>query len=96
MYVAYAIWRLSLPDCILDSTDVFAGCPVGLQLIGGPQEEEAVIAMTEIVDAALKAYDVKKYAAWNNENSSKEGISISKHANSSLLINYCFSSGIRI
>ncbi|KAF9461721.1 general amidase [Collybia nuda] len=43
----------------LYSTDVFAGSPVGLQLIGGPQEEEAVIAMTEIVDRALKVYDAK-------------------------------------
>ncbi|RDB26908.1 Acetamidase [Hypsizygus marmoreus] len=38
----------------LYSTDLFAGCPVGLQLIGKSQEEEAVIAMTEIVDNALK------------------------------------------
>lgn len=57
------MWGLSLPESIIDSTDVFAGCPVGLQLIGGPQEEEAVIAMTEIVDAALKTYGVKEYAA---------------------------------
>jgi hypothetical protein len=28
-----------------------------LQLIGGTQEEEAVIAMTEVVDGALKAYN---------------------------------------
>jgi amidase len=42
-----------------DSTDLFAGCPVGLQLIGRSQEEEAVIAMTEIVDKALKVYKVK-------------------------------------
>ncbi|CAL1717065.1 unnamed protein product [Somion occarium] len=34
---------------------VFANAPVGLQLVGRTQEEEAVIAMTEIVDAALKA-----------------------------------------
>jgi len=39
----------------LYSTDLFAGCPVGLQLIGRSQEEEAVIAMAEIVDNALKA-----------------------------------------
>ncbi|KAG6808488.1 hypothetical protein H0H92_003982 [Tricholoma furcatifolium] len=37
------------------STDLFTGCPVGLQLIGRTQEEEAVIAMTEIVDDALKS-----------------------------------------
>ncbi|KAG6818672.1 hypothetical protein H0H93_002931 [Arthromyces matolae] len=39
----------------LYSTDIFSGCPVGLQLIGRSQEEEAVIAMTEVVDEALKA-----------------------------------------
>ncbi|KAL0959790.1 hypothetical protein HGRIS_011476 [Hohenbuehelia grisea] len=33
---------------------VFAGAPVGLQLIGRPLEEEAVIAMTQVVDHALK------------------------------------------
>ncbi|KAI0361655.1 general amidase [Trametes cingulata] len=33
----------------------FENAPVGLQLVGGSLEEEAVIAMTEIVDAALKA-----------------------------------------
>lgn len=33
----------------------FDNAPVGLQLVGRTQEEEAVIAMTEIVDAALKA-----------------------------------------
>lgn len=38
-----------------DSTEMFSGCPVGLQLIGRSQEEEAVIAMTEIVDDALRA-----------------------------------------
>ncbi|KAK7692917.1 hypothetical protein QCA50_004555 [Cerrena zonata] len=34
---------------------VFANAPVGLQLVGRTQEEEAVIAMTEIVDTALKS-----------------------------------------
>ncbi|KAK7688080.1 hypothetical protein QCA50_008450 [Cerrena zonata] len=33
---------------------VFHGLPVGLQLVGRTLEEEAVIAMTEIVDRALK------------------------------------------
>jgi amidase len=42
-----------------DSTDLFTGCPVGLQLIGRLQEEEAVIAMAEIVDDALKDYKAK-------------------------------------
>ncbi|KAF7298916.1 General amidase [Mycena indigotica] len=35
--------------------DKFPGCPVGLQLIGRVQEEEAVIRMTEIVAEILKA-----------------------------------------
>lgn len=47
---------------IIDSTNLFAGCPVGLQLIGRSQEEEAVIAMTEIVDNALIAF--KATPAW--------------------------------
>ncbi|OCH96445.1 general amidase [Obba rivulosa] len=39
----------------------FWNAPVGLQLIGRTMEEEAVIAMTEIVDAALKSgHDAKK------------------------------------
>ncbi|CAK5269907.1 unnamed protein product, partial [Mycena citricolor] len=38
----------------LYAADMFPGCPIGLQLIGGTQEEEAVIAMTEIVDKALQ------------------------------------------
>jgi len=39
----------------LYSPDLFAGCPVNLQLTGRSQEEEGVIAMTEIVDRALKS-----------------------------------------
>ncbi|KAH9479411.1 Acetamidase [Psilocybe cubensis] len=35
-------------------TDLFDGCPVGLQLIGKTLEEEAVMRMTFIVDDALK------------------------------------------
>ncbi|KAF9479766.1 amidase [Pholiota conissans] len=38
----------------LYQTDLFAGCPVGLQLIGRTLEEEAVLRMTYIVDEALK------------------------------------------
>lgn len=38
-----------------DSPETFKNAPVGLQLVGQCQEDEAVIAMTEIVDAALKA-----------------------------------------
>jgi amidase len=37
-----------------DNTDLFSGCPVGLQLIGKTLEEEAVLRMTYIVDEALK------------------------------------------
>ncbi|KAJ7781812.1 general amidase [Mycena maculata] len=36
------------------NSDLFPGFPVALQLIGGTQEEEAVIGMTEIVADALK------------------------------------------
>jgi len=32
------------------------GCPVGLQVVGQRQEEEATIAIAEIVDNALKAF----------------------------------------
>ncbi|KAI0299765.1 general amidase [Multifurca ochricompacta] len=41
--------------CLHDSPETFKNAPVGLQLVGRSQEDEAVIAMTEIVDAALKA-----------------------------------------
>ncbi|KAI0706224.1 general amidase [Cytidiella melzeri] len=40
----------------LYDAELFHNLPVGLQLIGRTQEEEAVIAMTEVVDKALKAY----------------------------------------
>ena len=36
-----------------DDPEVFNNAPVGLQLIGGTLEEEAVLAMTEVVDRAL-------------------------------------------
>lgn len=39
----------------LYDAETFKNAPVALQLVGGTLEEEAVIAMTEIVDAALKA-----------------------------------------
>ncbi|KAJ7675696.1 general amidase [Mycena polygramma] len=38
----------------LYNSELFPGCPVALQLIGGTQEEEAVIRMTEIAAAALE------------------------------------------
>ena len=42
----------SLPD----DPEMFHGLPIGLQLVGRTLEEEAVIAMTEIVDRALKDF----------------------------------------
>ncbi len=44
------------PDCFIDDPELFAGLPVVLQLIGRTLEEEGVIAMTEVVDAALKGH----------------------------------------
>ena len=38
-----------------DDPEVSKGCPVGLQVVGQSQEEEAIIAIAEIVDRALKA-----------------------------------------
>ncbi|GJE86082.1 general amidase [Phanerochaete sordida] len=38
----------------------FWNAPIGLQLVGRCQEEEAVIAMTEIVDVALKKWNPSK------------------------------------
>lgn len=40
--------------------ELFDGLPVALQLIGGCQEEEAVIAMTEIVDKAIATYKASR------------------------------------
>jgi amidase len=37
---------------------VFPGVPVGLQLLGRTLEEEAVIGMVELVDAAIKKHVV--------------------------------------
>jgi Asp-tRNA(Asn)/Glu-tRNA(Gln) amidotransferase A subunit family amidase len=37
-----------------DDPETFKGAPIGLQLVGRTLEEEAVIAMTEVVDAAIK------------------------------------------
>lgn len=47
----------SISPLELDDPEVFSNAPVGLQLVGQPQEDEAVIRMTEIVDAALKGSD---------------------------------------
>ena len=40
---------------IIDEPTVFQNAPVALQVIGRTLEDEAVIAMAEIVDAALNA-----------------------------------------
>lgn len=37
-----------------DDSAIFKGTPIGLQLVGRTMEDEAVIGMTEIVDAAVK------------------------------------------
>lgn len=54
-YVSLTLYRLFvLLLCLVDDPELFHGLPVGLQLVGRTLEEEAVIAMTEIVDKALK------------------------------------------
>ncbi|KAH9012027.1 general amidase [Lactarius hengduanensis] len=45
---------------LYDSPETFKNAPVSLQLVGRSQEDEAVIAMTEIVRAALKRHDRSK------------------------------------
>jgi amidase len=52
--LCYTFFLPLLTASLLDDPDTFKGAPVGLQLVGRTLEEEAVIAMTEIVDAALK------------------------------------------
>jgi amidase len=42
-----ALWKIF-------QSDAFVGAPVGLQVAGRSQEEEAVLAMVELVDNALK------------------------------------------
>jgi amidase len=39
----------------LDDPKTFANAPVSIQVVGRTMEEEAVIAMSEVVDAALKS-----------------------------------------
>ena len=46
--------------CSLGDLQTFWNGPIGLQLVGRCQEEEAVIAMTEIVDVALKKWNPSK------------------------------------
>jgi len=45
---------------LYDTPETFKNAPVGLQLVGQSQEDEAVIAMTEIVDAALRSKHVRQ------------------------------------
>ena len=40
----------------VDKPELFINAPVGIQLMGKSLEEEAIIAMTEIIDTALKSY----------------------------------------
>ena len=49
-------WQTCSITLSSDKPELFENAPVGLQLIGKTQEEEAVIAMTEIVDNALRRY----------------------------------------
>lgn len=42
--------------CVSDDPKTFENAPISVQLVGRTLEEEAVIGMGEIVDAALKAY----------------------------------------
>ncbi len=46
-----------------DDPTTFSNAPVGLQLVGRSQEEEAVLAMTEIVDSALSQYKTSTSAS---------------------------------
>jgi Asp-tRNA(Asn)/Glu-tRNA(Gln) amidotransferase A subunit family amidase len=55
-FLAFNLNYNLIVDCA-DKTDLFSGCPVGLQLIGKTLEEEAVLRMTYIVDEALKKQD---------------------------------------
>lgn len=55
MYALISTARYVLLRDRLDEPEVFRDAPVCLQLVGRTLEEEGVIAMTEIVDAALKA-----------------------------------------
>lgn len=44
----------------IDKPEFFVDAPVGLQVIARTHEEEAAIAMTEVIDAALKTYKCKR------------------------------------
>lgn len=49
-------WTMFYLTATLSSDDpaLFMGTPIALQLVGRTSEDEAVIGMTEIVDAAIR------------------------------------------
>jgi len=53
-FVNRKLYFLFITTSFTDDPVTFKGAPIGLQLVGRTLEEEAVIAMTEIVDAAIK------------------------------------------
>ena len=55
------LYVTNIPTLLTDDPSTFANAPVGLQLSGRTLEDEAVIAMTELVDAALKVYKDKHH-----------------------------------
>lgn len=55
----YQLCELILSNICLDEPETFKNGPASLQLVGHTLEEEAVIGMTEIVDAAVKEYKAK-------------------------------------
>jgi amidase len=42
-----------------DAPEKFKDAPIGIQVVGRTQQEEALIGMTEIVDRSLKAHQSK-------------------------------------
>ena len=42
--------------CDSDGNELFRDAPIGLQLVGRTMEEEAVIAMAQVVEVALEQY----------------------------------------
>ena len=59
----WVLWLILVPDfpsdTVSDEPEAFKNAPASLQLVGHTLEEEAVIGMAEIVDAALKEYKAK-------------------------------------
>lgn len=48
-------WALGLTRMVVDDPKMHEGSPVGIQVVGRNLEDEAVLALAEIVDEALKA-----------------------------------------